>query len=142
MPNVMVALPNIGGALCSTLQSLADTRHAVTLPRRETHSNLEGCPKVVNRSQPLVSQSLPYCGDMWRRYCCLTIFFSDCRYVPYCEDIARRSCAMVPRWRFLATFLRFVFAASREQHISDLHSKFALRPHHVPKYGKHPISDG
>jgi len=24
MPNVMVALPNIGGALCSTLQSLAD----------------------------------------------------------------------------------------------------------------------
>ena len=24
MPNVMVALPNIGGALCSTSQSLAD----------------------------------------------------------------------------------------------------------------------
>ena len=24
MPNVMAALPNIGGALCSTLQSLAD----------------------------------------------------------------------------------------------------------------------
>ena len=37
-----------------------------------------------------------------------------------CEDIARRSCAMVPRWRFLATFLRPVFAASRVQHISDL----------------------
>jgi len=27
------------------------------------------------------------------------------------------------------------------QQVSDLHSKFALRPHHVPKYGKHPISD-
>jgi len=26
-----------------------------------------------------------------------------------CEDIARQSCAMVPRWRFLATFLRPVF---------------------------------
>jgi len=25
------------------------------------------------------------------------------------------------------------------QHISDLHSKFALRPHHVWKYGRHPI---
>jgi len=24
MPNVMVALPNIGGVLCSTLQSMAD----------------------------------------------------------------------------------------------------------------------
>jgi len=33
---------------------------------------------------------------------------------------------MVPRWRFLATFLRPVFAASRMQRISDLHSKFAL----------------
>jgi len=27
------------------------------------------------------------------------------------------------------------------QHISDMHSKFALRPHHVWKYGRHPISD-
>ena len=27
MPNVMVTLPNIGGALCSTLQSLADVHY-------------------------------------------------------------------------------------------------------------------
>jgi len=27
MPNVMVALPNIGGALCSTPQSLADDHY-------------------------------------------------------------------------------------------------------------------
>ena len=27
MPNVMVALPNIGGALCSTTQSLADAHY-------------------------------------------------------------------------------------------------------------------
>jgi len=31
-------------------------------------------------------------------------------------------------------FLRPVFAASRVQHVSDLHLKFALRPHHVCKY--------
>ena len=48
-----------------------------------------------------------------------------------CEDIARQSCVMVPRWRFLATFLRPVFSASRMQHVSDLHPKFALRPYHV-----------
>ena len=48
-----------------------------------------------------------------------------------CKDIARQSCAMVPRWRFLATFLRPVYAASRVQQVSDLHSKFALRPRHV-----------
>jgi len=27
------------------------------------------------------------------------------------------------------------------QHVSDLHSKFALRPHHVWKYPRHPICD-
>ena len=47
----------------------------------------------------------------------------------------------VVRWCRGGNFLRPVFAASRVQRISDLHSKFALRPHHVPKYGKHPISD-
>ena len=49
-------------------------------------------------------------------------------------------CGMVPRWQFLATFLRPVFAASRRQHISDLHSKFALGPRNVSKYGRHPTS--
>jgi len=39
MPNVMATLPNIGGAICSTPQSLPDANmdyRAVTLPRRET----------------------------------------------------------------------------------------------------------
>jgi len=48
-----------------------------------------------------------------------------------CKDIAGQSCAMVPRWRFLVTFLGPAFVASRMQHISDLHSKFALGPRHV-----------
>ena len=43
-----------------------------------------------------------------------------------CEDIARQSCGMVPRWRFLETYLGPEFAASRVQHLSDLHSKFTL----------------
>jgi len=41
---------------------------------------------------------------------------------------------MVPRWQIFDDFLRPVFAASRVQHVSDLHLKFALRPHHVWKY--------
>ena len=59
--------------------------------------NLQGCPKLANRSQPLVGQSSPYCGDMWRRYCCLTSFFRivdtclSCKYtaqwvVQWCRD--------------------------------------------------------
>ena len=55
---------------------------AVMLPRCETRWNLQGCPKLPDRSQPLVGRSSPYCGDLWRRYCCLKVFFSDCRYVP------------------------------------------------------------
>jgi len=41
----------------------------------------------------------------------------------------------------MANFLCPVFSVSRVQHISDLHSKFALRPHHVSKYVRHPICD-
>ena len=59
-----------------------------------------------------------------------------------CKDIVRQSCVMVPRWRFLATFLRPVFSASRVQQVSDLRLKFTLRPHHVWKYGRHPICGG
>jgi len=114
---------------------------AVTLPRHETRWNLHGCPKLTKRSQPLVSRSSPYCKDMWRRYCCLTSFFPIVDTCLSCKDIARQSCAMVPRWWFFASFLHTVFSASRTKHISDLHSKFALRPHHVWKYGRHPISD-
>jgi len=56
-----------------------------------------------------------------------------------CEDKAGQSCAMVPRWRFFASC---IFSKPRRvQHISDLHSLLALRPHHVWKYGRHPISD-
>jgi len=55
---------------------------AVMLPISKTCWNLQGCPKLVNRSQPLVGRSSPYCEDMWRRYCSLTSFFFDCRHVP------------------------------------------------------------
>jgi len=48
-----------------------------------------------------------------------------------CEDVAQQSCAMVPICRFSGDFLHPAFPASRVQYISDLHSKFALRPHCV-----------
>jgi len=111
---------------------------AVTLPRRETGWNLQGCPKLANRSQPLVDWSSPYYEDMWRRYRCLTSFFSDCRYMP---QLQRHSPTKLCDGVKMAIILRTVFSASRMQHISDMHSKFALRPYHVRKYGRHPISD-
>ena len=98
MPNVMAALPNTGGTLCSTPQfgwrPLVECR-AVTLPRRQTRWNLLGCPKLTKRSQLLVGWSSPCCKDMWGRYCCLTSFFPIVDTCLSCEDIARQSCAMV-----------------------------------------------
>jgi len=58
-----------------------------------------------------------------------------------CKDIALQSCAMVRRWQFFASFFHPVFPASCMQHISDMHSKFTVKPHRVWKYGRHPISD-
>ena len=110
---------------------------AVTKPRCETHWNMLGYPKLTNRSQPLVDRSSPYSENTWRRYCCLTIFYQIVDICLSCEDIARQSCAMVRRWQSLHP----VFSASRMQHISDMHYKFALTPHHVWKYGRHPLSD-
>ena len=137
MANVMAALPTTGGALCSTPQfgwrPPLECR-AVTLPRRETRWNLQGCPKLANSSQPLVGRSSAYYQDMWRRCCCLTSFFPIVDTCLSSEDMARQRCTLVPKWRFFASCI------CSEPHISDMHSKFALRPHHVWKYGRHPIS--
>jgi len=113
-------------------RSLLECR-AVTLPRHETRWTLQECPKLPGRSQLIVGRSSP----TWRRYCCLTSFFSDCWYVPKLQTYSPKSCAMVPIWPIFADFLGPAFPASRMQNVSDLHSKFALRPHHVSKYGRH-----
>jgi len=137
MPNVMVAL-------CSTPQSLADAHYYMPCSNAaKTRQPLKfaGVPQTTGS---ISAASGPKFTILWRHVediLLLDKFFSDCRYVPCCEDIARQNCTMVPIWRFLATFLRPVFSASRVQQVSDLHSKFALRPHHVWKYGRHPISD-
>jgi len=89
--------------------------------------------KLPDSSQPLVGRSSPYHGEICRTYCCLTSFFPIVDTCLSCEDIVRQSCWMVFRWRFLATFLRPVFQRApvqHQHHVSDLHLKFALRPHY------------
>ena len=89
---------------------------------------------VPQTGQPISAVSAPKFAILWghvEEILLLNKFFSIVDTCLSCEDIARQSCAMVPRWRFLATFLRTVFPASQLQHVSDLHPKFALRPHHT-----------
>jgi len=61
MPNVMAALPNIGGALCSTLQSLAEAHYtgvpcsnAANIAERKTWTQSEFCTlqNSVSGQQP------------------------------------------------------------------------------------------
>jgi len=87
---------------------------------------------VPQTGQPISAASRPKFTILWRHVediLLLNKFFPIVYMCLSCEDRARQSCAMVPRWRFLATFLRPVFSASRVQQVSDLHLKFALRPH-------------
>ena len=141
MPNVMVALPNIGGALCSTPQSLADAHYYMP------------CSNAAKTRKPLKFVGVPQTpetisatsGSMF------TILWAHVEEILLLNKIFFRLSihALVAniwpdklvRWCRDGDFLRPVFAASRVQRISDLYSKFALRPHHVWKYGIHAISD-
>jgi len=72
VPNVMAALPNIGGALCSTPESLAQ----YWVP----------CSNAAKTRNPWKFAGCPASGPKF------TILWK------HVEDIARQSCAMVPRW--------------------------------------------
>ena len=109
---------------------------AVTLPRRKTRWNLQGCPKLANRSQPLMGRSSPYYEDMWRRYCCLKSFFSDCRCMPYFQ---RYSPTKLCDGAQMANFCFLYFQRAACSTCQTCILKFALWPHHVWKYGRHPI---
>jgi len=77
-----------------TPQSFADAHYRVPCSNAAKTQNplkLAGVPKttgpILAASGPLVGRRSPYCKDMWRRWCCLTSFFSDCRYVPIVAKI-------------------------------------------------------
>jgi len=63
MPNVMAALPNIGGALCSTPQSLADTHYlysAVQCSNTAKRQNLVTHPDSSLRYRRYINNLLTY----------------------------------------------------------------------------------
>jgi len=100
MPNVMAALPNVGGTLCSTLQSLADAHYCMAcsnVAKTRYRLKFAGVPQNT-RPISLVGRSSPYCEDICRTYCCLVSFFLIVDRCLSCEDIALETCAMVSRW--------------------------------------------
>ena len=60
MPNRMVALPNIGGALCSTPQSLADARYYMPCSNAAKTQNPLKFVGVPQTSEPISAVSGPH----------------------------------------------------------------------------------
>ena len=99
---------------------------------RETRWNLQGWPKLANRSQPLVGRSSPYYEILKEILLLNKIFFPIVDKCLSCEDIDGQSFGMVPRWRLFGDFLRAVFSANRAQYVSQTCiCKFTLRPHRL-----------
>ena len=139
---MMVALPNIGGALCSTPQSLADAHYYMPCSNAAKTQNPLKFVGVLQTTGWMAAASGPKFAILRGHVediLLLNKFFPIVDTCLDCEDIARQSCAMVPRWLLFGDFLGPAFSASRAQHVSDLHYKFTLGPHHVTKYGRHPI---
>ena len=91
----------------------------VILQREITKENCIKCTSQLHHVDP--GRVFPY----FQRYSATTL----------CDGAQ-----MANFWRFFASCS--LFSTSRLQHVSDLHPKFALRPHRVWKYGRHPICDG
>ena len=115
---------------------------AVTLPRRETRWNVLG---VSQTGKPISVVSGPTFTILWRHVEEILLFnefFSIVDMCISCQNTARQLCAMVRRWQIFGDFWVLYFSAGCVPHVSDLHLKFALRPHPVWKYGRHPVCGG
>jgi len=85
MPNVMVALPNIGGALCSTPQSLADAHYYMPCSNAAKTRKPLKVAGVPQTNETISAASGPkftiLCGHV-KEIVLLNTFFSDCRCMP------------------------------------------------------------
>jgi len=85
MPNVMVTLPNIGSALYSIPQSLANAHYYMPCSNAAKTRNPLKCGGVPQSNEKISAASGPNFTILWRHVediLLLNKFFSDCRYMP------------------------------------------------------------
>ena len=81
----VVALPNIGGALYSTPQSLADAHYYMPCSNAAKTRNPLKLPRVPQTNETISAANGPKFTILWgpvEEILLLNKFFSDCRYVP------------------------------------------------------------
>jgi len=85
MPNVMATLPNIGGALCSTPESLADAHYYMPCSNAaKTRKPLKvaGVPQTPETISAASGPKFTIMRGHVEEILLLNKFFSDCRYTP------------------------------------------------------------
>ena len=92
----MAALSNIGCALCSTPQSLADAQYWSAMQYRCQDAK----PVEISWGAQNYRIDLHHAEEILLLN---KFFFQIVDTCLSCEDMARQSCAMVPRWRFFAS---------------------------------------
>jgi len=130
MPNVMVALPNIGGALCSTSQ-FGWRPLLVWVPcsnAAKTQNPLKFA-RVPQTLQQISAVSRLKFTILWWHVEEVSVFNKFFFRLSIHASAAKTQPDKVVRWCQNGDFLCPVFSASRVQHISDMHFKSALRPH-------------
>jgi len=114
MPNVMVALPNVGGALYSTPQSLADAHYYMPCSNAAKTRNQLKFGGVPQTNEMISAASGPkftiLCGHL-EDILLLNKFFSDCRYLPLLRTY---SCAQMAI--FVDFFASCIFSQPRAAH--------------------------
>ena len=86
MPNLMVALPNIGGALCSTPHSLADAHYWMPCSNAAKTQNplkFVGVPQTNETISAVSGPKFTILSGHVEEIFLLNKFFSDCRCMPY-----------------------------------------------------------
>ena len=78
MPNVMAAMPNIGGALCSTLQRVPRSNAAKT----RNPLKFAGVPQTPELISAVSGPKFTILQGHVEEASLLNKFFSDCRYMP------------------------------------------------------------
>ena len=118
MPNVMVALPNRWRPLFNAADWLTLTTWPCSSAAKTRKPLIVGVPQT---GKPISAASGPKFSILCRHLEDILLlnkfFFPIVDTSLSCEDIARQSCAMVPRWRFLATFYSAcIFSDPRAAH--------------------------
>ena len=131
--------------LCSTPQNLAviimvSTTRVPCSNGANTRNPLK-LAEVLQTPEPISTVSGPKFTILWGHVEEVLLFNKFFFQLSIHALVVKIQPDKVVRWCRDGDYLHPVFSASRVQYISDLNSKFALRPHYVWKYGRHPVCD-